>query len=75
MIEKKYSYDRQSKYKQEFLYVLEKDNSYDSYEMRIFANNGNDAETGVEDYTSIIIKEFKITENFQVRLVDNFDKI
>ena len=43
--------------------------------MRIFANNGNAAETGLEDYTSIIIKEFKITEHFQVRLVDKFDKI
>jgi hypothetical protein len=74
---KKYSFDRNSKFKIEFLYILEfeKNNDYCSYEMRIFSDKGNDAEEGVTEYIESISKIEDIGEDYNYRLADCFEKI
>ena len=74
---KKYSFYRSSKFTIEFLYILEfeKNNDYCSYEMRIFADEGNDAEEGVPEYIESIAQNENIGEDYNYRLADCFDKI
>ena len=74
---KKYSFDRSSQFKIEFLYILEfdKNNEYCRYEMRIFADQYEDSEKGVPEYIELISKDENFGKDYNYYLSDSYNKL